>query len=266
MRKDICHLTRSAVNLFSTLPVSIENKLFGSCLTMFDSSTVGVGWKTPNGNTFGTFPERPVMRCEKISFTWWSNSAAAFVRNFTPTCSSVARSGGQAWPAWASVLTSFTEQQTGVQEIVHPCSERAARSISSSQVYSSPSVGEETLIECLACSLVTGKGSVHVCVCVCAWVWFHFMLKSSWKCLHSERPSKKRQSMGRKVNSSCRRHCDSSLNVSPDRQFISAAANATRLALVLIWDSLSRWIDEAVLASAASAFTFAQICCRNSDR
>lgn len=84
---------------------------------------------------------------------------------------------------------------------------------------------------------------------VCAWVRFNFMLKSSWKCLHSERHSKKRQSMERKVNSSCRHQRDSSLNVSPDRQFISAAAKANRLALVLIWNSLSHWIDEAVFAS-----------------
>lgn len=66
---------------------------------MFDSSTISVEWKTPNGNTFGTFQEQPVMRRERISFTWRSNSAVGFARNFNPICSSVARSGGQAWPA-----------------------------------------------------------------------------------------------------------------------------------------------------------------------
>lgn len=39
--RNIYHPTRSAVIRLSALPGSIENKLFGSCLTMFDSSTVG---------------------------------------------------------------------------------------------------------------------------------------------------------------------------------------------------------------------------------
>lgn len=82
--------------------------------------------------------------------------------------------------------------------------------------------------------------------------------------MHSDRRSKKRQPVEIKVSSSCRQQHDSSLNVSSDRQLISAAAKANRLALVLIWKSFTLNWWSCLRFNVHIKVGFAQLCSRES--
>lgn len=161
------------------------------------------GRKTPNGNTFGTFQEQPVMRCEKIFSTWWSNSAAGFVtliRHAALLLAVVAKRGLRELQFWPASLSS--------KEIAHPCSNCSPPRFTVHHQW-------------------VKIGSEHV--------------REQLNMFARRKTLKEKAVEGKKSEFQLQR--DSSLNVSPDRQFISAAANANRLALVSIWNSLSRWID-----------------------